>query len=79
MILEEGNHPYPRCPQCDMFVPQNSLNGRHLATLLCRGGVERKWRCLEEEEARVGMEGMDRSLTAYIVPLSRVIFFKYMG
>ena len=26
MILEEGSHPYPRCPQCDMSVPQKTLN-----------------------------------------------------
>ena len=22
VILEEGDKPQPRCPQCDMFVPQ---------------------------------------------------------
>ena len=32
MILEEGNGSYPRCPQCDMFMPQKSLNSRNLVT-----------------------------------------------
>ena len=32
MILEEGNQPYTRCPQCDIFVAQKSLNGQNLAT-----------------------------------------------
>ena len=26
-ILEEGNRLYPRCPQCNIFVPQKSLDG----------------------------------------------------
>ena len=52
MILEEGNHPYPRCPQCDMFVPQKSLSGQHFATSFCIWGMERKWHRLVEEEAR---------------------------
>ena len=32
VILEEGNQPYPRCPQCDMFVSHKALNVRHLTT-----------------------------------------------
>ena len=32
IILEEGNLPHPRCPQCDMFVPWRDLNGRHKTT-----------------------------------------------
>ena len=76
MILEEGNHSYPRCPQCDMFVAQKSLNGRHLTTSLCRRGIERKWRRRDEEEAR---EGKDRALSTYGVPLSQVTSFKYQG
>ena len=32
VILEEGNLPYTRYPKCDMFVLQNSLNGRHLVS-----------------------------------------------
>ena len=39
VILEEGNLPHPRCPQCDMLVPWRALNMRHLATAQCaRGG-----------------------------------------
>ena len=76
MILEEGNRPYPRCPHCDMFVPQKALNGRHLTTALCRQGMERKWRLLAEYEVQ---EGKERSLTAYRVPLSQVTSFKYLG
>ena len=73
VILEEGNCPYPRCPQCDMFVPQKALNGRHLTTAFYRRNIERKWNRLVEEEAR---EGMQCPLTAYIVPLSQVTSFK---
>ena len=76
VILQEGNLTYPRCPQCDMFVPQKALNGRHLTTALCRWGVERKWRCLSEEEAR---EGTEMALTAYRFPLSQATSFKYLG
>ena len=32
VILEEGTQPYPRCTQCDIFVPQKALNGRNLVT-----------------------------------------------
>ena len=52
VILEEGSRPYPRCPQCDMFVPQNALNIHHMTIALCRRGMERKWCCLAEEESR---------------------------
>ena len=76
MILKEGIRPYPRCLQCDMFVPQKTLNGRHLTTALCRQGMGRKWRNLAEEEA---WEGTERALTAYRVPLSQVTSFKYLG
>ena len=76
LILEEGNRPYPKRPQCNMFVPQKSINGRHLATELCRQGMERNRRHLEEEEAR---EGKERALTAYGVPLYQVISFNYLG
>ena len=67
VILEEGNRPYPRFPQCDMFVPHKALNGQHLSLSLCRRGMESKWRRLAEKEAR---EGTDRETTAYGVPLS---------
>ena len=51
MILEEGNRPYPRCPQCDMFVTQKLLNYQHLKTSFCRQGMDKKWHQLAEEEA----------------------------
>ena len=76
LILEEGNHPYPQCPQCDMFVPQKDLKSRNLTTAFCRQGMERKWRRLAEGEAR---EGTERALTAYGLSLSQVTPFKYLG
>ena len=42
VILEESNRPYPKCPQCDIFVSQKDLNGRHLMTAFCRRGSEGK-------------------------------------
>ena len=39
MMMEEGNFPLPRCPQCDMQVPRKALNGRHLGTVQCVKGV----------------------------------------
>ena len=76
MILEEGNRTYPRCPQCDIFVPQKALNSRNLETKSCKRGMERKWRHLAEEEAQ---EGTERALTAYGSPLSQVTSLKYLG
>ena len=40
VILEEGNLPLPRCPQCDLRVPRRALNGRHPGTAQCRAGAE---------------------------------------
>ena len=76
MILEEGNRLYPRCPQCDIFVPQKALNGQHPAIEFCIRVMERKWSRLAEEEAR---EWKERALTAYGVTLYRVTSFKYLG
>ena len=59
-----------------MFLPQKALNSRKLTTKLCRQGMDKKWHCLAEEEAR---EGTEISLTAYGVPLSQVTSFKYLG
>ena len=56
VILEEGNRPYPRCPNCDMFVSHKALKGRNLTTSFCRQGEERKRCRLSEEEAWVGDE-----------------------
>ena len=49
MILEKGNQPYARCPQCDMFVSHKALSGRHMTAAFFRQGVERKRCCLDEE------------------------------
>ena len=75
MIREEGNLPYPSCPQCGMFVSHKSLNGRHTKTVFCRRGEERKRRRLVEEEARAGYETV---ITAYGIPLALVTSFKYL-
>ena len=32
IILEEGNIPHPRYPQCNIMVPWSELNRSHLAT-----------------------------------------------
>ena len=52
VILEEGNRLYPRCPQCDMFVPQKALNGQNIATAFYIQLMYMNWRRLAEEEAR---------------------------
>ena len=75
VILEEGNRPYPRLPQCDMFVSHRSLNGRHLTTDFCRQGAERKRRRLAEEGA---LGGAEASFSAYGIPLAPVTTFSYV-
>ena len=72
MILEEGNQPYPRCPQCDMFVLNKSLNSRHMTTVFCQRGAERKRQRLAEEEARAGAE---TEFIADGIPLAQVTYF----
>ena len=52
VMLEEGNLPLPQCPQCDLQVSRKALNGRHLETIQCRTGTERKRRQLAEAEMR---------------------------
>ena len=52
VILEEGNLPHPRCPQCDLLVPWKALNGRHTKTAHCTKVVERKRCRLVMEEMR---------------------------
>ena len=59
-----------------MFVPQKSLNIRHLTTALCRWGMEKKWCRIVEEEA---WEGKERALDAYGAPLSQIASFRYLG
>ena len=35
IILEEGKHPNPLCPDCDMFYPWKALNGWQPPTETC--------------------------------------------
>ena len=76
VILEEGNHPHPRCLNCDVFVPWAALNRRHPTTVLCIWGADWKNRILIEEEAR---EWSERTCTAYGCPLAMVTSFRYLG
>ena len=76
MILEEENQPYPRLPQCYMFVSHKALNIRHMTTAFCQRGADRKRCRLAEEEARAGDE---TTITAYEIPLTPVTSFKYLG
>ena len=66
VILEEGNLPHPRSPQCDMLVPRRAMNARHPATDQCARGVEQKRRRLVEAELR---ENSERAFEAYREPL----------
>ena len=66
VMLEEGNLPLPRCPRCDLQVPRKALNGRHLGTLQCQKGAERKQQRLEETETRKNTE---RDFHAYGKPM----------
>ena len=50
VILEEGNFPHPRYARCDMLVPWQELNGRHLGTAQCNKGEEQKRRRMAEAE-----------------------------
>ena len=62
VILEEGNLPLPRCPQCDLQVSRKALNGRHLETNQCRTRAERKIRRLAAAEGEAATE---RAFHAY--------------
>ena len=76
VILEEGNLPLPRCPRCDLQVSRKALNGRHLGTIKCRTGTERKRRRLAEAEMR---ENSERAFHAYGKPMEAVSEFGYLG
>ena len=52
VMLEEVNLPLTRCPRCDLQVTRKALNGRHLGTLQCKKGAERKWQWLAETETQ---------------------------
>ena len=71
VMLEEGNPPLPRCPRCDLQVSRKALNGRHLGTLQCQKGAERKRRRLAETETR---ENAARAFHAYGLHDARPIY-----
>ena len=52
VILEEVNQPHNRCPQFDMFFPQEALNWAHPPPAMCRRGLERKLRRLVVVETK---------------------------
>ena len=62
VMLEEGNLPNPRCPQCDMQVPRKALNGCHLGTAQCKKGAVRKQKGMAETETK---ENSERAFHAY--------------
>ena len=73
VMLEEGNLPLPRCPRCDLQVTRKTLNGRHLGTLQCKKGAERKRQRLVETETR---ENAERAFHAYGKPMEAVSEFR---
>ena len=76
VIMEKENLPYPRCPNCDMFVLHKALNSRHLTTAFFRQEEERKRLRLVKEEARSGSEVEITSYGIFLVPIT---YFKYLG
>ena len=56
VMMEEGNLPLSRCPRCDLQVSRKALNGRHLGTVQCQKGAERKQRRLTETETQKNTE-----------------------
>ena len=76
IILEEGALPYPRCPWCDMLVPWQVLNKRHLTTAQCAKGAEINCQRMAKEEM---WESAERSFQDYGRPLQTVTSFKYLG
>ena len=52
VILEDGIHPFPRFPKCDMFVTCMALNFKHQSTSMCSRGEARSWKQQWEEEMR---------------------------
>ena len=76
VILEEGVHPVPRCPKCDILFTWRALNFNPHATEMCSRGDERRQNRQWEEEAR------RRNVVAfqdYGRPLVSVSEFNYLG
>ena len=55
VILEEGNQPYPRCPQCDIFFPRDELNQAHSTSVMC-------WRRLDSNQQRLVVEDTEERM-----------------
>jgi exonuclease III len=75
-ILEEGNAPLPRCPNCDMHVTYEALNRGHTNTAACRRGTDLQHRRLLQQRLR---EANEILFYANGTPLERVEYFKYLG
>ena len=76
VILEEGNQPQPRCPQCDMFVTQKALDQAHPDTAMCWRGPRSKWWKLVAADTK---EQIRKVFLAYGTLLKEVTSFKYLG
>ena len=76
VILEEGNLPLPRFPQCNLQVSRKVLNWPHLETNQCRTGAKRKIRRLTAAEGEVATE---RAFHAYGKRIQSVMEFCYLG
>ena len=76
VILEKGNFPHQRCPQCNILITWRTLNKRYHDTVQCARGAEQKRQRLAEAELR-GIT--DRAFEDYGEPLENVTVFKYLG
>ena len=52
VITEEGNHPYPRYPDCNMFVPWVLISIHHSTNAICTWGADQKRQMMSEEEVQ---------------------------
>ena len=59
-----------------MLIPWKDLNGRHVTTVHCAKGAEKKIRRLAAGDMR---ESVARAFQAYGRPLKMVASFKYLG
>ena len=51
VILEEGSHPLPRCPKCDIFITWMALNFKHQSMDICTREEERRQKRRSYKEA----------------------------
>ena len=57
-------------------MPWKALNRRHIIITQVAKGVDKKRRCLAEEQMR---ESAERTFQAYVRPLTMVTSFKFLG